>query len=265
MVVWRGYLKLILLLLIYGMALAQAPGPAQDKESGEAKALAAIQRAIDALGGKTFLQVRDIKSNGRYYQFRKGANTPGVVFQDSTRLPNKSRYEEGTKKKEKDITVFNLDIDKGWMLEGRKGVRDAKPEEVAQFKKTVKHAIENVLRTRYRERGVKLFYFGPEEVAGKIRAEVVEILDQENDSVLVYFDLKTHLPVKLEYTETAADGRKLKIEEEYTNWHNIEGVRTPMRIDVFTNGDQSSQRFVEKLSYSSTFTDSLFEKPQPEK
>lgn len=257
---------LSLMLLLTGMAgFAQKTDRSNDKESGEKKARALIEQSIQALGGKAYTDVRDIKSSGLFYQFRKGANSAGVPYQDYTRLPNKSRYEEGNKKKDKEVSVFNLDANKGWILEGRKGVREVRPEELDQFKKTVKHAVENLLRTRYKEPGMKLFYFGPEEVIGKVRTEVVELLDPENDSVLIYFDEKTHLPIKLEYTEVTREGRKSKVEEEYSNWHVIQGVETPLRIDVFTDGEQSARRHIERISYNDKLPDSLFDKPVPEK
>ena len=261
----RQAIAMLLALAASGPGLAQEGVRTKAQAEGEKQARAAIEQSIQALGGKAFLEVRDIKSNGRYYRFRKGANSVGVVYQDYTRLPNKSRYEEGTKKKDKEVTVYNLDLNKGWLLEGRKGVREAKPEEVDQFRRTVKHAVENVLRTRFNEPGVKLFYYGPNEVSGKVRSEAVELLDTENDAVIVYFDARTRLPIKLEYTEVSTDGRKQKVEEEYTNWHNIQGVQTPLRVDILVDGELANQRFVEKLSYNNSLPDTLFDKPQPEK
>jgi hypothetical protein len=253
---------LVLSVLMFLPSLYAQKG-SQDK-SGEKKALEAIERCVKALGGTAFLQVKDMKSSGKYYQFRKGENTLPIMYQDYTRLPDKSRYETG-KGKNRDASVFDLAARKGWILEAGKGVREANKEEIDSFKKAVKHAIENVLRTRYKEPGVKLFYFGPEQVTSKKRAEAVQLLDEENDEVTIYIDLSNNLPLKLEYTEALPDGRKLKIEEEYSNWHSIQGVMTPLRIDTFADGNQASQRFIEKISYNNNFPDSLFGKPQVEK
>lgn len=250
-------LRLLLCLCLLPSLLAQ-----EGKDSKDARATQAIEKAINALGGQAFLQVKDITSSGKYYRFRKGQNSLPISYQDQTRLPDKSRYEEGGKK-DRDVYVFNLEAGKGWILETQKGVREAEKEEVDRFKKTVKHAMENVLRTRYKDPSIRLFYYGPGEVSSKKRSEAVELLDDENDSVIVYFDLSNHYPLKIEYTETDPTGRKSKVEEEFSNWHNVQGVMTPFRIDTYVDGEESAERFVDRIAYNNNLPDSLFTKPPP--
>src|SRR5437867_7659698 len=91
--------------------------------------------AIEAMGGETFLKVTDMVSEGNYFQFDRDGNSSGLIkYNDYTKLPDKSRFELGNKKKLRDVTVFNLEKNQGWILEGQKDTRDATAEEMKSFK-----------------------------------------------------------------------------------------------------------------------------------
>jgi len=162
------------------------------------------------------------------------------------------------------VTIFDLDKGEGWILEGKKDLKPASEKELEDFKRTVKHAIENVLRSRWKEEGVSHFYYGAEHVEGKSNSEAVELIDSTNDSILLFFDAKSHLPVKMEFTEIGQDGRKMKVEEMYFNWHDVQGVKTPFQVERYVEDKLVSKTFVEKITYGD-LPDSLFTKPAVEK
>ena len=163
-----------------------------------------------------------------------------------------------------EIPVFNLEKNEGWILEGQKATRDATEEEMQSFKKAAKHSLDNIFRTRYRDPANKLFYLGPGD-GDDVRLELVKLLDPENDEVTVFFDRMSRLPVKLQYQVTDKDGNHYRLTEEYSQWHDIQGVNTPLRIDTYVNGRQSSQRFIIKITYNNGLDDSFFGKPEPPK
>ncbi len=118
----------ILMLLFCGLL----PVRGQDPDTERIQKL--FQDAILNLGGDTYLKVTDMVSNGNYFQFDRDGNSSGLIkFDDWTKLPDKSRFELGNKKKERDVTVFNLEKNQGWILEGQKDTRDASPSGDAGF------------------------------------------------------------------------------------------------------------------------------------
>jgi hypothetical protein len=248
------------LMLAFWIALFFAPY-SQSQDEQTAKKL--FEDAIQAMGGDAYLKVTDIVSEGQAFGFDSdGASSLPLKFYDFTKFPDKSRNEQGSKKKDRDITVFNLGNNEGWIVEGQKGVRDAKPEEMEDFKNTVKHSIDMICRFRYKDPENRLFYLGPGE--GKdYTLEVTKIVDPVNDEAIIYFDRVSKLPAKIEYRRIDKRGIRQRMVEEYSQWHTIQGINTPLRIDVYANGRQESQIFLLKVTYNNNLLDSFFSKPVP--
>ena len=244
----------------------QAASKPSDKELAQEKARGTIEKSIEAMGGAKFRQVREMQSRGHYYIFKAGQVVGTSKYTDQTRLPDKSRFQLG-EGKNKDLTVFDLAAGKGWHMEGKKDIKEATPEEMQQFRQAVRHSIDNLLRDRLREPGMSLFYYGREDVSGRDDVEAVEMIDADNDSVLLYFDLKTHLPTRMEYVEADARGNRRKQATEFYVWHSIAGVMTPFRLDNFVEGQMASQLFLDDIVYNPSpgLSDSLFIKPSPDK
>jgi hypothetical protein len=257
-----GYgMKQILVLTACFVGVLLAPARGQDE--GRTKKL--FDDAIQAMGGTAYLNVKDMVSEGNIFGFDLDGNSGGLVkYNDWTKLPDKSRNEQGNRRKERDVVVFNLEQNQGWILEGQKDTRDASPEEMNDFKSLVKHSIDNIFRFRYQDSANKLFYLGPGE-RSDVRFELVKLLDPENDEVILYFDRITKLPGKIEYRVTNKRGIKERCVEEFSQWHIIQGVNTPLRVDSFVNGRKSSQTFPLKITYNNNLPDSIFSKPVPPK
>ena len=243
--------------IISSLSSAQA----QDEE----KISRLFEDAIQTMGGSAFLKVKDMVSEGNYFQFNREGDSSGLIkFNDYTKLPGKSRFELGNKKKERDVTVFNLERNEGWILEGQKDTRDATPDEMKEFRNEVKHSIHNIFRSRYNDPANRFFYLGPGE-GQEVTLELVKILDPENDEVTVYFDRVSKLPAKIEYRSLNKQGVQLHHVEEFSQWHPIEGVVTPLRVDGFVNQRKLFQSFIVKIAYNTDLPDSVFSKPIPPK
>jgi hypothetical protein len=222
-----------------------------------------FQDAIQTMGGDAYLNVTDMVSEGKTFSFSyEGASSLPVKYADYTKLPDKSRFELGNKKKELDITVFNLAKNEGWILEGEKETRDARPEEMESFKNAVKHSIDMIFRFRYKDPENRLFYMGPGE-GQDVRLEIVKLVDSENDEVLLYFDRISKLPAKIEYRDINDRGVRQRHVEEFSQWFMKQGVNTPLRVDGYINGRRLSQQFVLKITYNNNLPDSFFSKPVP--
>lgn len=246
---------IVLLALLAGAAASAQEASQQSKD----KVKALIDRAIEALGGPAYMAVKDYSALGRYYVIEEDRQG-WTEFVDMTRYPSKSRQEMG-KKSDKETTVVDLEAGKGWILYGDFEVKPLTQEQIDRFKKSVNHNLDYILRFRLSEKGVTLHYFGSDLIEGRKAVEVVEVIDAENDSVRIAFDTSSGLPFRAEYVEIGKFGRKLRIAEEYSNWHVIEGVNTPMRTDRFTNEQPSAQIFITKIDYNVGLADNLFVEP----
>jgi hypothetical protein len=255
-------MKKLAWLLTFSFLLAIQPSVRGQDEEAKIKKL--FQDAVQALGGDTFLNVTDMVSEGNYFEFDREGNTSGLQrFNDYTKLPDRSRFELGNRRTERDVRVFNLANNEGWILEGQKPTRAASPEELNDFKKAVKHSLETIFRYRYKDPENKLFYLGISD--GNVNLEMVKLIDPENDEVTIYFDRLSKLPAKLEYPTVDKRGIHYHETQEFSQWHVIQGVNTTMRIDTALNGRQAAQQFILKIAYNTNLQDSFFIKPVPPK
>jgi hypothetical protein len=245
----------ILLALLF---LVPSSARAQDA-SGKAKEV--ITAAIEAMGGQNYLGFKNYHRQGRYFIFdRRGQQDFSRFFDWTVLEPVKWRFQLGEGKRQQ-VQIYNLEINKGWLLEGKSSVADVHAEELMAFEKEVLRDIDVLLRSRVDEEGMNLYYYGPDDVTGSGELEAVEFLDAVNSSVVIFFDLQSHLPTRMETHITNRVGVRQKHETEFYNWHTIQGIHTPLRTDSFTDGERSQQVFVEEITYDTAIPPSHFLEP----
>ncbi len=132
------------------------------------------------------------------------------------------------------------------------------PKTVTDFIRRRKYSLEWVLRKWLHEPGMALFYDGPAVAAQKDTQEVT-LMSSHDESVDLYFDASTHLPVKKSFSWRDPVDRGRDTEEEvYDNYKPVEGVMTPFSVTRFYNGDMAGQRFLNSIHYNTGLNDSLF-------
>jgi hypothetical protein len=254
--------------LIFTVLLASAlwltPGPranAQDSqvllpEESAAKAKQIVQQAIDALGGKAFLDVHDVTCTGNLSQFDHAGQLSGFEkFIDYSEPPSKDRTENLPKRNE--IDIFNGD--QGWNLD-RGGVSPEPASLVAQHQDDVAKSLNNILRHRINEPDMDIRYAGPDIVELK-QVDWVQLMDPQDRTIRIAFDRATHLPIQK--TVTSRDPR-LHMEttevEYYSNYYDAGGVQTPKQIERDRNNMKVYQVFFDKCEYNTGLQESLFTK-----
>ena len=249
----------ILVLFVSTIFLSAGTLAFSEDDDSEKKAREVIKAAIDAMGGDAYLQIENSHAIGRYFGFRKGRKS-FARYQDWTVYePIKSRTEFA---KGEFVMIYNLELNKGWSVEGKEFVEEIKEEDIKDFhESSVKRDMDYIFKKRLNEDGMSLFYYSPNEVAGGGDFEAVEILDETNYSIVVFFDLNTHLPAKVEHHSTDKVGVRHKNERELANWHNIQGVNVPLRSDYYVDGELSRQYFIEEISFNLAIPDEYFTKP----
>jgi hypothetical protein len=241
-------------------ALAIAPLRAQDSP-GE-KAQQAVNQAIEAMGGDSYRSVQSVYRHGNYFRFdRNGRRSRLVKYWEWLHYQPLKWYFQIGKGGRQQVTVYNLELNKGWKKEGKGYIEDTPAEEIEAFEKQAHHDPDVVIRQRSGLENVQLFYYGPDEVTGGGNFEAVEFLDETNDSVVIYFDLDTHLPSRLEYKQTDPLGNRRQFSEEYFNWHEFKGVMHPLRIDAYMEGQMIEQRHMTEVEVNPVIPPEQFLEP----
>lgn len=249
-------------LCIAALCIAAVPrAAAQDDqflmpEQSAAKAKQLIDQAIEALGGKAYLNVHDVTCTGRLGSFDHSGEMTGFGrFVDYSQPPFKERQENLPKRNI--IDVYNGD--KGWTLD-RGGVSDAPRVDLADFQDTVRKDIDNILRHRIHETGMVFRYDGPDTVDLK-QAEWVELIDNDNRTIRIAFSSTTHLPVrKIVDSRDPKTQMKSQEIEYYSNYHPLAGIQTAFQIARERNGIKLFQVFFDTCEYNTNLSDTFFTK-----
>jgi hypothetical protein len=247
-------------LLITVFATAQtsttpAPSAASNSQDANArKARQILDQMIQALGGQAYMSIQDMSQEGRGYSFYQGKpDSLGTVFWLFWKFPDKQRVELT---KQRDIITIN-NGDDGYDVTYRGTALEDK-EQLQTYNRYRKHSLENVLRVWLTKPNVALFYDGT-AVAEQKATDSVTVMDGD-DSVTIFVDRYTHLPVKKTFTWRDPNDRLRNEEAEiYDAFRPEQGVMTPHVTMRSRNGETTSQRFITTVKYNTGLADSMFD------
>lgn len=252
------------MLLLTALVSVAAPPSVWAEEDAPNPAMKVIDQAIEAMGGDAYRNVRSSASQGRLFTFSKRGKGFAMYHDWTVYEPVKSRFQLGEGKRQY-VEIYNEELKKGWTLEGEADVSEQPEEAVKSFFESVSVDFDVLLHSRLDEEGMSLFYYGPDDIEGAKGLEAVEFIDRTNNSAVVYFDRDTHLPSRIETYFTDKMGVRHQREQTRSNWHVIEGVNVAMNLETYTDGERSSQTFIQQITFNPELTSSLFEKPVPTK
>jgi hypothetical protein len=248
------------LLLFTLTAGAQQPSaapaaPASPSQATPDKARQLLDRMIQALGGQAYLDIKNVSQSGRNYTLFHGqANGSGVLYWRFTEFPDKERVEL-TKQRDV-VNVFNGD--RGYEITF-KGTAALDPKVVSEYLRRREHSLDWVLRKWLKEPGVAILYEGSAIAADK-PSDQVSIINAQNDSVTIYIDSQTHLPIKKTYSWRDPIDRLRNTEDEiYDAYRPTEGFMTAYSLTRFYNGEMVNQRFLNSVSYNDALNPSMFD------
>ena len=243
-------------------------------EQSSAKGKQVLQQVISALGGQSFLNVRDTECDGRVAQFGSNEELMGLTeFRDLWLLPDKNRTEYISKRQNTFlgfmlgadglsithggvlITVF--DGDHGWMLD-KSGVSDQPEDTINTFTEAVKSGMNNMLRSRMNEPGVEFHYAGTDLIDMK-EAEWIEFTDRDHRDMRLAVDKLTHLPLRWVVTTRDPETREHSdVTTSYVQYVLNDGVKTPLNVVRSRNDRKISQTFLTACKYNSSLAAQLF-------
>src|SRR5215203_2781570 len=251
----------MILLLIISLLFAQSPAPST---SVDEKSQQIIDHAIESLGGQKYLGVQTVIGKGFYTTFKDGVSQIPARFLDYVAYPDRERTEfTGA-----GIRTIQTNVgDTGWMFDGAvKKISEQTPAQVADFKRTMKTGLENLLRGWWKKEGGKITYAGRREAGLAKRNETIRLTYPNGFWIEYEFGAKDFLPAKIIYKRSRKDpdtGDMVEMTEEdqLLRFIAFEGVTAPWVVDHFVNGKQTSRLNFESVQYNQRFPDTLFAKP----
>ncbi len=155
-----------------------------DQENAR-QAHALIEQAIQALGGTTYLNIRDMQQQGRTYGFYHGRPTgAGAVFWRFVEYPDKERLEVT---KERDV-AYVYTGNKGYEVT-YKGAHEVEKKDLEDYLRRRRLSLETMLRVWINDPTVALFYDG-NALAGNLPAQQVTLINSKDEAVSILLDLR---------------------------------------------------------------------------
>jgi hypothetical protein len=235
------------------------PSPAVD-----AKTEAIINHAVEALGGSNYLNVKTSVGRGFFTAFQDGASQLPARFVDYIAFPDRERTEFVSL----GIRVVQTNTgETGWLFDGAtKSLHDMKLQQIADFKRSMRTSVENLLRGWWKKEGATLSYAGRREAGVGKRNETVRLTYPDGFWIEYEFGAKDGLPAKVIYNRTQKkedtdETQELNEEDRLGKPITVQGITAPWVVDHYINGVQTSRISYESLEFNQPLPDSLFTKP----
>jgi hypothetical protein len=237
--------------------IAASPGNearGNDQESSR-KARALIEQGIQALGGQAYLNLHDMQQEGRTYSFHHGQPTSnGILFWRFLEYPDKERIEVT---KQRDVAYLYVG-DKGYEITF-KGPHEVEKKDLEEYLRRRRLSLDTILRTWINDPTVALFYDG-NALAGNLAALKVTLINGKNESVSIFFDIDSHLPIKKSYGWRDPVDKERNLEEEiFDNYRPLQGVMINWGFTRYFNGDMQTERFVSAVHINQNVNQAMFD------
>lgn len=253
-------LRITLIVCLVGALIgsASAQSPADEKSQQ------IMDRAVEALGGPTYLNVQTVTGKGFYTTFRDEVSQIPARFFDYIAYPDRERTEFVAT----GIRTIQTNVgDSGWVFDGAvKKISDQTPAQIEDFKRAMRTTVENLLRGWWKKEGATVKYVGRREAGLAKRNEAVRLTYPDGFWIEYEFGARDGLPAKVIYKRTRKDpdsGDEVEVTEEdrILRFITISGVNAQWIIDHFVNDKQTSRINYETVQYNQPFPDTLFAKP----
>jgi hypothetical protein len=259
-----GILKTLLGLAVVAWLRGQTPTlpPAPSQLQGQQ----IIQKAVVALGGGEFTNMRSVTTKGRIYGFFHDqlsgydiARTY-VEYADAPPPNGLAVKERQVLGKKQDYSVLYLP-DQAFDLTFR-GARPLPDESWQRYDRATRNDIRYILRYRLKEPGMQFDYVGS-DVMLSTHVEVVDVSDSVGLTIRVYFDHNSMLPIRQVYKWMNPVTRERNEEVTfYDKWRDAgSGVMWPFSIERQRNGYKIFQSFSDAVAVNSGLPDKIFDLP----
>ena len=254
-----GALFAILVSVISCLAQSAAATKANDE-----KAEQIVQKAIQAMGGDAYLNVRTVIGRGFYTDYHDGVSGVPLRFVDYIAYPDRERTEFSGNGNRTIQTNYQND---GWMFDAAgKSLKDQTAKQVEDFRTSMRTSMENLLRGWWRKEGATLSYVGRREASLGRRNETVRLTYPDGFWIEYEFAAVEGTPAKSIYKRQQKNPDTDEMfetteEDRFFKPVAVAGVSAPFVIDHFRNNVQTSRINYESIEFNKPLADSLFAKP----
>lgn len=222
--------------------------PATSDGIDDAKGRAVLAAMYTALGGDRWIHRGDYVLKGHTSSFYKGQST-GVndylLFHHA--LPNGSYQDRLELTRKRDIVqVWTPTEGVEVTYKGRKTLPIEQQED---YRRRSHYTLDAISAVWLKQPDLLVIYGGTAVVARR-QVDTVTLVDKNNDSVQIDVEQGTHLPLRRIFKFRNNTYKDFDEDvEEYSDYHDVDGIPTPYVTTRYFNGDMVSQRFVEEMSY----------------
>lgn len=228
-----------------------------------------LDQMVEALGGAAWVNRTTLTTEGKGATFYKGAANPYVSqFEEHVRLQPFGERVVIVSKQGVFIATTKRDVAEVWTGDGGyevtfRGKKALPKDDVAEFIRRQHHSLEVLVKDWLRQPDVIVTYEGTGMVERRL-ADKVSVLTADNEGAVLELDNATHLPISLSYQWRDPLYKDLDREEiQYSDYHPVQGIMTPLTITRVRNGDMTSQRFLTKVTYNLPLAPDLFDPDRP--
>ncbi len=225
-----------------------------------------VQAALQALGGPSFMAMKDRVESGRAYSFYReqlaGLDRATIYTRYLTRPdppPPPGRLfvrERQAFGKDQDVSVL-FDEEKSFQITFR-GARPTPPERYERYRESTLRNFFYILRQRMGEPGLVIESQGT-DVLDNQPVEIVDIIDDANQTVTVYFHFSTKLPIRQRFYRRDPK-TKVRSEEvsHFSKYREAGGVQWPMVVQRYRDGEKIFEIYSDSVTVNQGLTDELF-------
>ncbi len=142
--------------------------------------------------------------------------------------------------------------DKGW-IDGIQGFREMPPLQLRQAQGEVFRVREKVLLAN-RDPARTVRFVGESEQDGRTAVELEIASNDGKESVRVWIDAESGEWVRSAYDGIAVQGAAPRVVERYSDFRDVDGVRTPFRTTIEQNGRILTTSTVSALKFNQGLT-----------
>jgi len=211
-----------------------------------AKARAALDAMVKALGGSAWLNMQNMEREGHIAAFFHGNPDLGTTETfEFHEWPDRDRIDVT---KHRDVVEFFIGRE-GWEVTYR-GKRPQEKDVLDDFLRRRDHSIEVAVKMWMKDPNTILIYEG-QHMAERHLAEQVTLISPQNEAITILMDEQTHLPLQRSFQWRDPQYHDKNTDtEEYDDYHVIDGFPTPFTITRLKNGDTVRQYYVTHVSFN---------------
>jgi hypothetical protein len=225
-----------------------------------------IDQAVEALGGSSFLYMSSRFSYGRIYGFfhdkLSGLEIARTYVEYAQEKPPKGLgvTERQVLGKKQDYSYLYLP-DQAFDITFR-GARPIEDEAWDRYRRNTENDILYLLRFRLKEPGLTFDYIGSEVLLSS-HVEIIEITDAQDQTIRVYFDHNSMLPLRETYTWLDPVTRERNEEVSiFDKWRSAgSGVMWPFAVERERNGYKTYESFAEQVEINKALPAKIFDLP----